>query len=73
MRITTFLLTQTTEIGRTYNLSDDAITRLREAVTADIAEIAFNDLASHVPKRDRVGIWFAVDNIQHLPFLIPKN
>ena len=57
------MTTVKTERGRKYDLSDEAILRLLDAKTADVAEQVFNEFASHVRRCDRSDVWFAVDNI----------
>jgi hypothetical protein len=50
----------TTENGRSYHLSLSALSALQLARHAGEAEEAFEEFASHVPKKDRCAVWQAV-------------
>lgn len=48
--------------GHTYDLSEDAIIGLIEAINANQADAVFEGFASHVPAKDRCGVWMAIDD-----------
>ncbi|KKN46352.1 hypothetical protein LCGC14_0673800 [marine sediment metagenome] len=50
-----------TESGRKYNLTDDAILWLLDSTDARSAESVFEGFASHVPVKDRLAVWVAVE------------
>lgn len=53
----------TTENGHTYTLDRIAIHELQQAKRANDADAIFERFASHVPARDRCGVWQAVDDV----------
>ena len=54
----------TTENGHTYELDMLAIRELQAAKTANVAEAIFERFAPYVPRCDRCGVWFAVDDVK---------
>ncbi len=52
-----------TDRGKTYELSRAAILALQAAKNARTADDAFAGFANHVPRRDRLDVWLAVDSI----------
>lgn len=57
-------MTIATEVGHAYELDMIAIRELQKAKNAADAEAIFNRFAPHVERRDRCGIWFAVDGVK---------
>lgn len=53
-----------TSKGHTYELSREAIKRLKAADNGRTADDVYEGFASHVPKSDRLDVWLAVDTVE---------
>ena len=53
--------TVTTEHGRSFKLSQEAISKLKKADNARAAQRIFDAFAPHIPWRHRVDVWFATE------------